>query len=557
MWLQSAAYDVAPPPPQRDFARENARHIRALAMHRRQKEAEEAVARAMRKRPLKATMAFADVKPRVTAYMNGQSKSKGRTASSAAGMYLQGHAKTGPFLDKGSSAGDYYNPNLSNGIASGRRSNLKKSQSMDVSSMYRLDQQNHSGMNGRHNGAVEDEVATVDASALTARFSEITVEERKARISDLVKEICDTPPLIEGQMVLQRRSPSFKRRSGSTQAISRLSNVERGHSRVAAEQAVKKSGIPAMSRNKSVSTTSLAPPPRKINGLLNDFKDAVSAKRKGTSSIAGGGARRNPHSPAERSEKTRSIVELGPSAAGSSLVVAGGGMCKHSQHPPESPAKSVHDELGLDAATKRELRLDLGGIEGSLDAQEDVQPQVQKSEVNSDFPVVKGVCVDYVHANRDGAFVIGGQQRRLESSRSRASSAATGNAVGASGSAPSTYKTGRMPKYLVNRKEKWRLADEKREREKPDPDCPTGQVRLSEDERLGLLKAVEERTRQLIDETNRLPVRSDTMRSRNRRKEMEDELSRLEDEIRKYSRHVVYVHKGLKTVAVAAAAADC
>ena len=37
---------------------------------------------------------------------------------------------------------------------------------------------------------------------------------------------------------------------------------------------------------------------------------------------------------------------------------------------PASPAKSVHDELGLDEATKRELRLDLGGIEGSIDAAE-------------------------------------------------------------------------------------------------------------------------------------------------------------------------------------------
>ena len=37
---------------------------------------------------------------------------------------------------------------------------------------------------------------------------------------------------------------------------------------------------------------------------------------------------------------------------------------------PASPAKSVHDELGLDEATKKELRLDLGGIEGSIDAAE-------------------------------------------------------------------------------------------------------------------------------------------------------------------------------------------
>ena len=37
---------------------------------------------------------------------------------------------------------------------------------------------------------------------LTARFSEISVKERRARISDLVTQICETPPLIEGHVVV-------------------------------------------------------------------------------------------------------------------------------------------------------------------------------------------------------------------------------------------------------------------------------------------------------------------------------------------------------------------
>ena len=37
---------------------------------------------------------------------------------------------------------------------------------------------------------------------VTARFSEISAKERRARISDLVTQICETPPLIEGHMVM-------------------------------------------------------------------------------------------------------------------------------------------------------------------------------------------------------------------------------------------------------------------------------------------------------------------------------------------------------------------
>ena len=47
-----------------------------------------------------------------------------------------------------------------------------------------------------------DAKATSSVVGLTARFSEITARERRARISDLVTQICETPPLIEGHMVL-------------------------------------------------------------------------------------------------------------------------------------------------------------------------------------------------------------------------------------------------------------------------------------------------------------------------------------------------------------------
>ena len=87
-------------------------------------------------------------------------------------LYLQGHTKTGPFLERGNKPGDYYN------------SSLTKSQSSDA--MERL----------------EMPPMTSSVVGLTARFSEITARDRRARISDLVTQICETPPLIEGRMVL-------------------------------------------------------------------------------------------------------------------------------------------------------------------------------------------------------------------------------------------------------------------------------------------------------------------------------------------------------------------
>ena len=65
-----------------------------------------------------------------------------------------------------------------------------------------------------------------------------------------------------------------------------------------------------------------------------------------------------------------------------------------------------------------------------------------------------------------------------------------------------------MPQYLLNRQEKWRQAEERRAKNRPDPNCPKGHVRLTEEERLGLVGAVEGRRQKLIDETNRMSVRA-------------------------------------------------
>ncbi len=543
MWLRSgSSLDGPQPHYQKDYGRENARRIKSLAMQRRQREAEAAAERAAKQKPLKATMAFADIKPRVTAYMNGTTTNGAArrirpvTGKSSKG-YLHGHAKTGPFLEKGSSLGDYVNPGVVTRANSRGASRLKKSKSLDASAFQDLDN-GRPYMNGKgeteeperllHNG----ETSAVATNALTARFSEISVEERKARISEMVKEICETPPLVEGHMVLRRRSPSLRRRTASSTSQRHTSMENAPPSRSEAENAVRTNGISPMTRSKSMSTSTL---------LVNPASPAKKLPQTGST--------------ATLDKVKRTTKDTSTSPILSPVKVPSPNRAPSRNVIPPSPAKSVHDELGLDEATKRELRLDLGGIEGALDAQgeeEDANEKkakdVKENGRRGSLPVVKGVCVDYIHANKDGASIIG-QRRRQESNRTKESKAATYVASVSSSTfaPPSTYKSGSVPKYLVDRKEQWRQAAEKKDRERREKKgCPPGHVKLTEEERMGMLGALEDRRNKLILETNRLPVSSDTLRHRNRRKEMESELISLDEEIRKYSRNVVFVANGVK-----------
>lgn len=95
-----------------------------------------------------------------------------------------------------------------------------------------------------------------------------------------------------------------------------------------------------------------------------------------------------------------------------------------------------------------------------------------------------------------------------------------------------------------------------------DPECPDGHIPLTEDERLEALKLAKKRKlkilniafqylltfasflvgfKDFVDELNRLPMTSETLRVRNRKIEIEKELRSLELNIRVFSRPKVYV----------------
>ncbi|XP_063710142.1 uncharacterized protein LOC134838526 [Culicoides brevitarsis] len=104
---------------------------------------------------------------------------------------------------------------------------------------------------------------------------------------------------------------------------------------------------------------------------------------------------------------------------------------------------------------------------------------------------------------------------------------------------PPNYKMGVVPKYLQDRKEE--LASIIRQTEVIDVNCPEGHIPLPDEDRLRALDIAKKRFDTLIWELNKMPMTSETLRIKNRKIEIEKELTKLEESIRIFSRVKVYV----------------
>lgn len=109
--------------------------------------------------------------------------------------------------------------------------------------------------------------------------------------------------------------------------------------------------------------------------------------------------------------------------------------------------------------------------------------------------------------------------------------------------APPTYQRGVLPKYLRElKKEHTKEKEEKeKEAEEADPDCPPGHTSMPDEVRLEHLKILKQNYSDLVSQLNRLPVRSDTLRTRLRKREMETELEKIEAAMAIFSREKVYI----------------
>lgn len=109
------------------------------------------------------------------------------------------------------------------------------------------------------------------------------------------------------------------------------------------------------------------------------------------------------------------------------------------------------------------------------------------------------------------------------------------------GNPPPDYKRGVVPKYIKDRKaELYKQAKTTEGDEK----CPEGHVLLPDTERKDTLRMLRQSYAELITELNNLPVRSDTLKVRNRKMEIEKQLEKLDDGIKVFSRPKVFVKIG-------------
>ena len=88
------------------------------------------------------------------------------------------------------------------------------------------------------------------------------------------------------------------------------------------------------------------------------------------------------------------------------------------------------------------------------------------------------------------------------------------------------------------------LIEEEAKRLKEESACPPGTVKLTEDERLAIIRQLEARKTVAEGELNRLPMRVDSLRVKNRQQELIDEIASIERSIAKFKRPVVYLEKG-------------
>lgn len=106
---------------------------------------------------------------------------------------------------------------------------------------------------------------------------------------------------------------------------------------------------------------------------------------------------------------------------------------------------------------------------------------------------------------------------------------------------PLDYQMGKLPKYLIEYKEK--EVERHKQEALIDRDCPAGHVPVSDEERQITLKTAEEKQLELIAELNRLPMTSTTLRVRNRRIEIERESRELDAVIKTFSKIKVYMKR--------------
>ncbi|XP_038222349.1 uncharacterized protein LOC119839961 [Zerene cesonia] len=109
---------------------------------------------------------------------------------------------------------------------------------------------------------------------------------------------------------------------------------------------------------------------------------------------------------------------------------------------------------------------------------------------------------------------------------------------------PPGYQKGVLPRYLRERKEQEAKELEGAKTNDDHIACPPGHVTLPDNEKRETLRMLRISFAELVNELNKMPVKTDTLRMRNRKMELEKQLAKLEEGIKVFSRPKVFVKIG-------------
>lgn len=100
---------------------------------------------------------------------------------------------------------------------------------------------------------------------------------------------------------------------------------------------------------------------------------------------------------------------------------------------------------------------------------------------------------------------------------------------------------GKVPGYLVKRKEEWEAEAEARRAAAPDPSCPPGMTVMPEEERVETLRVLRESQAETTRLLSRMPFRVETISMKRKKGALEAKLQELESAIKMFDRERVLV----------------
>jgi len=526
-----------------DYHRENLKQLKKMQQMAKMKKEAEA------NKPMKAFGLPADlteankkkfdhVQSKVQEWVVSTNTNGGGGSGRESKNFLKGHARTGPFLENGDNDSAIQIRRLS-----GLKANMASKDKLQPSDYGTMSQSCQSvpplNLDEEYYDAddLNQEMPLRGIGIGVARFSDITIDERKDRIRNMVNEIYNSVPLSEGNHTRRSLNQNLKRfasvdndidsvmTAASTMRPSRTSHPASrltrhpSHASAISKAAMmrKYASSPKLNnkvdQNQHISVQNLGPL-TSATSMMN-----LKAKKNSLEEHV------NRHMPLKKnSSAPMTSVRRRPS--------------KDSTNPPPAsqptPAPSVMTTAtSLQGDQEINFNDEINDHDDDVDnAREDQDPDLQS--------VVRGSDIDYIRANIHCASSIG-HIRRKEVEAAKVKEEERKKSKSETMKPGKKYKSGSVPRYLTDRKAEWQAEAERVEREKPDPDCPPGHRKLSEGDRREALGGMKVKYQSLVSQFNNFPVRADTYRMKQLKTEIEKEMSALEEKIRVYERSKVFV----------------